>query len=174
MTTFEIERAFAKRATETTEGFAIGKVDLKVTGLDVMTLNGVKLPDASIEYLLTFALQSLQDAYAGAKTEAEAKGAFEKKLKAVQDGTVGVRTGGGGIDPLTKVMRQVAAEIIKAKLVEAGRKTADYTKKDAADKVALCDKLIEADRKTIEAEAKKRMAAKNTVKVDVDLDDLLA
>lgn len=94
---------------------SVGRAVLSAKVAEV-TLNGKALPIGSVEYLLNFALQSLQDAYAGAKTEAEAKGAFDTKLDRIIAGTVGVRMGGGGVSEETKVARQVVREILRKKL----------------------------------------------------------
>ena len=55
------------------------------------TLDGKPLPQASVEYLLGFALQSLQDAYAGAKSPETAKAAYAAKHNRLIEGTVGAR-----------------------------------------------------------------------------------
>lgn len=95
---------------------AIGRVVLDADVKSVK-LNGKDLPAGSIEYLLNFALQSLQDAYAGAKNEAEAQGAFNTKLDRLVSGTIGVRLGGGNsVDEATKVARQITKAAFKFKL----------------------------------------------------------
>lgn len=58
------------------------------------TLNGEALPEASVKHLATFALQSLQDAYAGSKSADTAKAAFEKKANKIFGGTIGTRATG--------------------------------------------------------------------------------
>lgn len=93
----------------------IGGVRLDAS-IDSVAINGTKLPAKSVEYLLNFALQSLQDAYAGAKNEDEAKASFEKKLASLVDGTIGVRTGGGGQSEETRVAISVTRAILKANL----------------------------------------------------------
>lgn len=108
----------------------VGRAVLSAKVVDV-TLNGKTLPIGSVEYLLNFALQSLQDAYAGAKNEAEAKGAFDTKLDRIIGGTVGVRMGGGGVSEETKVIRQVVREILRKRL-EKDAYEAKYKDDDAA------------------------------------------
>lgn len=96
-----------------------GQIGRVVLDADVKSvkLNGKDLPIGSIEYLLNFALQSLQDAYAGAKSEAEAQGAFNTKLDRLVAGTIGVRLGGGAsASEETKIARQITKAALKAKL----------------------------------------------------------
>lgn len=109
---------------------AVGRAVLSAKVVDV-SLNGKTLPIGSVEYLLNFALQSLQDAYAGAKTEAEARGAFDTKLDRIIAGAVGVRMGGGGVSEETKVIRQVVREILRKRL-EKDVYEAKYKDDDAA------------------------------------------
>lgn len=93
----------------------VGKVFLE-SDVTTIKLNGKPIPDSSIEYLLTFALQSLQDAYAGAKTEAEAKGGWEKKLDAIVNGTLGTRGTGTTVSEEQAVGRIVVRRKYKAQL----------------------------------------------------------
>lgn len=72
---------------------AVGSVTLTVPD-GAWTLNGVKLSDTAVGHLATFALQTLQDAYAGAKNAGEASAAFQKKLDRILEGKIGVREGG--------------------------------------------------------------------------------
>lgn len=161
----DIKRAFVHR----TYG-DIGSVTM--TGNAKIALDGKDLPDASVAYLMNFALQSLQDAYAGAKTDDEAKANWAKKLKTLVEGTVGIRTGGSGVDALTKLMRSVAREIVRAKMAEANKPYKEFTAKTADEQNIVLDKVIEGNREVIEAEARKRMNAKTKLKDSVDLGDL--
>ena len=88
------------------------------------TLNGQDLPDASVAHLMTFALQTLQDAYAGAKSTGEALGAFNGKLDKLLNGTIGTRGGGDGADERTRVARQLVRGLVKAKY---GSKSPEWT-----------------------------------------------
>lgn len=72
---------------------SIGEVTLVVPESG-WTLNGKALSESSIRHLATFSLQSLQDAYAGAKTPADAEGNWGKKLDRILAGTIGTREGG--------------------------------------------------------------------------------
>ena len=87
------------------------------------TLNGTILPDASVAHLMTFALQTLQDAYAGAKSTDEALGAFNGKLDNLLNGTIGTRGTGDGADERTRVARSVVHAAAKAKF---GAKSAEW------------------------------------------------
>lgn len=165
MTKFEFTRSFIHRTFGD-----IGSVE--VTGEATVALDGKALPDTSVQYLMNFALQSLQDAYAGAKDATEAGANWQKKLDALIEGTVGVRSGGGGVDAMTKLCRAVAREILRSKMALAGKPYKDFTAKDADEQNAVLDKIINANRDTIEAEAKKRLAAKSKLADSVDLGDL--
>ncbi len=104
-----------KRAFEHKTHGQIGAVHL-VADVAKVAIDGKELPGKSVEYLLNFALQSLQDAYAGAKNEAEAKAMFAKRLENVIAGTIGQRVGGGGQSEETRVTLSVVRAILKAKL----------------------------------------------------------
>lgn len=146
----------------------IGRVVLEAD-VKVMKLNGLPIPDASVEYLLNFALQSLQDAYAGAKTEAEATGAFGTKLDRLIAGTIGVRLGGGAsVSEETRVARQITRAKLRAGLekdvYEAKYKEDDeavdavFAKNEAKLRPFVDEKLAELKR---EREAKARLAGKS-------------
>jgi uncharacterized protein (UPF0335 family) len=114
----QVVRNFVKRATEKSSWDGdIGRVMLE-TDATVIKLNGKPIPAQSMEYLLTFALQSLQDAYAGAQSLDEAKGNWEKKLAAITEGTLGQRSGGGSVSEETKVARQITKQALKAKIAK--------------------------------------------------------
>lgn len=98
MTIHTVARVFAKRETEKSNWSGrIGAVTLEANITDV-SVDGKSLPAASIEYLLNFSLQSLQDAYAGAESLTEATASWEKKLSALLEGTIGVRGESGMTD----------------------------------------------------------------------------
>lgn len=120
MTTHDVARTFTHR----TFG-EIGKIAM-VADVAKVTIDGKELPETSVEYLLHFALQSLQDAYAGAKNPTEAAAAFDKKLKALCEGTIGVRTGGNaGVTEEVAVQRSITRTMFKAK---AGAKSEAWAK----------------------------------------------
>lgn len=87
-------------------------------------INGTELPESSVAHLMTFALQTLQDAYAGAKSTDEALGAFNGKLDKLLNGTIGTRSGGDGADERTRVARQLVRGLVKAKY---GAKSTEWT-----------------------------------------------
>lgn len=89
------------------------------------TLNGHELPEASVAHLMVFALQTLQDAYAGAKSTDEAQGAFNGKLDKLLNGTIGTRGSGDGADERTRVARAIVRSAVKAKF---GAKSPEWAK----------------------------------------------
>lgn len=147
---------------------AIGRVVLEAD-VKVVKLNGQPLPEGSVEYLLNFALQSLQDAYAGAGTEAEAKGAFGTKLDRLIAGTIGVRLGGGtSVSEEIRVARQITRAKLKAGLEKAVYERDYKDNDDAVDAVFaknevklrpfVDEKLAELKR---EREAKAKLTGKS-------------
>lgn len=114
MTIHNIARVFAKRETPKSDWHGrIGAIEL-VADVNSIKVAGNELGQASIDYLLNFSLQSLQDAYAGAESLAEAVAAYEKKLDALIEGTIGVRSGGGGMSD------EERAELYVAEAIYAG------------------------------------------------------
>lgn len=97
------------------KGVALGAVEFEAPE-GAFKLNGQTLPVASVQHLLNFALQTLQDAYAGAKSPEEAKGSFEKKRDKLIDGSIGVRVGGGGESEDVRVRRQIVKAVLLKKL----------------------------------------------------------
>ena len=124
-----VNRVYEKRATEKSAWSGrVGMAELKLSAADgqiVMTLNGMSLSDAMVQYLMTFSLQSLQDAYAGADSLSEATANFSKKLDAIQNGTIGSR-GGSGVSEETICQRLVAkaAYFASAKVSDAEKTAA--------------------------------------------------
>lgn len=105
---------------------AIGTVTL-VGPKGKYMLNDHELPEASVNHLLTFALQTLQDAYAGAKSTDEALGAFNGKLDKLLNGTIGTRSSGDGADERTRVARSVTMAAAKAKFGSKSPEWATFT-----------------------------------------------
>ena len=118
---YTINRSFAHRNYG-----AIGEVTL-VADKGKFTLNGTELPDASVQHLLTFALQTLQDAYAGAKDADEAQGAFNGKLDKLLGGTIGTRAVGGGVSEEVAVARSIVRAAVKAKFGSKSPEWATFT-----------------------------------------------
>lgn len=168
--TYTINRSYTHR----TYG-AIGEVELVAPG-GKYVLNGEELPAQSVEHLLTFALQTLQDAYAGADNADEAVGAFNGKLDRLIAGTLGTRSGGGGVDEFTVVMRQVVRGAVKAKLGAKSPEWSDFTglSDDAQNErlAAIYAKNEKAFKPVIEAKIAERAAErerKASLKVDIAL-----
>ena len=128
----ETSRLYEKRDTEkSTWSGRIGQATLAFTSKSdiVVTLDGKELPEASIAHLVNFALQTLQDAYAGSANLAEAVGAFETKRDKLYNGTIGAR-GGSAESEETIVQRMVAREAYMA-----SAKVSDADKKSLAAKI---------------------------------------
>jgi hypothetical protein len=117
---------------------AIGSVDFTVPK-GKFVLNGTELPEASVAHLMTFALQTLQDAYAGAKNADEAVGAFNTKLDKLIGGTIGTRGSGDGADERTRVQRSVTQAAAKAKFGAKSPEWATFTGLSDDDKNAKLD-----------------------------------
>lgn len=142
----------------------------------VISLNGNEMGERSVEHLIHYAMQSLQDQYAGvgtSKTVAEATAAFTTRLDKLVNGTIGIRSGTGGVDPLTTVMRSIARKFVKAKLSKAEYKE-KYT--DNEDKNDYLDSVIDKKPETFESAGKAELArmakeANDIAGLDVDLSD---
>lgn len=117
----EITRSYTHRTFGT-----IGEVTL-VAPKGKWMLDGKELPEASVSHLVTFALQTLQDAYAGAKDKAEAEGAFNAKYDRLVAGTLGTRGSGSGVDERTRVQRSVVFAALKAKFGAKSPEWAEFT-----------------------------------------------
>jgi hypothetical protein len=105
---------------------AIGTIEFEVPKGKYI-LNGNELPESSVAHLMTFALQTLQDAYAGAKSTDEATAAFNGKYDKLLNGTIGTRTGGDGADERTRVARSVVQMAAKAKFGAKSPEWATFT-----------------------------------------------
>lgn len=138
--TYEVTRAYAHR-----EHGDIGRVTLTVNDKGQFALDGKTLPDASAEYLMTFALQCLQDAYAGAKDNAECVGAFEGRRDKIIAGTMGVRAGGSATTERDKVARIIVGDWFRnvfAKDNPGHEKVKAYSDANSqADKYAILDAI---------------------------------
>lgn len=135
----------------------IGVVNMEAA-VAYVSIDGKELPIQSVEYLLTFALQNLQDAYAGADSADEAKARWEKKLDRLIEGSIGVREAGDGASALTKAIRGVVGDMLR----QAGKWKAvigeldEDKRSDALD--AIFAKQPEAKQAAIRATAEERMA----------------
>jgi len=147
----------------------IGSVRLSAPA-EGWTLDGKPLPESSVEYLLTFSLQALQDAYAGAKTQGEARGMFAAKRDRLAEGTIGVRSAGAGFTTVEKKALQLFRNEKIAAL--AAYKAIDST--DQPARLAFVVKVWEAVSNDVRAAytAKAEIvleAEKEAVAVDIDL-----
>jgi hypothetical protein len=120
---------------------AIGQVALTVPD-GAWALDGAALPAESIAHLARFALQTLQDAYAGAKNEAEAQAAWAKKRAALIDGTIGTRGDGTGASMETIVARSVMRNAAKVKFGKDSPQWAKFTGLADADQIAKLDEWL--------------------------------
>lgn len=149
---YAIERKFAHRTH--------GEIASVTLTADVANLkvNGKDVPAASVEYLLTFALQSLQDAYAGADSTANAKALFEKKLEKLIAGEIGVRGAGEGASEETKVQRSITKAMAKKNMGEKSEAWASFTGLSDADQNAKLDAWYKANEAALEPFVKEELA----------------
>lgn len=136
---------------------AIGSVTFTVPK-GKYAINGHELPDASIAHLMTFALQTLQDAYAGSKSTDEAQGAFNGKLDKLLNGTIGTRGSGDGADERTRVARSVVHAAAKAKFGAKSADWATFTGLDDDAKNAKLDAWYAANAATFDPAIDEEMA----------------
>lgn len=133
--------------------------EVKLThNCDKMLIDGRELPAQSIEYLINFGLQSLQDAYANAKTQAEAAGAHLKKLEALLNGTIGTRSGGVSVTEATKVARTLVRALLKDKWGVKSAEWATFTGLSDDDAEAKLDEIFEKNKDKLQARVDARLA----------------
>jgi hypothetical protein len=121
-------------------------------------LNGTELPESSVAHLMTFALQTLQDAYAGAKSTDEALGAFNGKLDKLLNGTIGTRGTGDGADERTRVARQLVRGLVKAKYGSKSSEWAAFTGLDDAAQAAKLDAMFAANEAALSGAVDEKIA----------------
>lgn len=144
MNTFKAERVYSKRETEKSDWSGrIGStvLEVKSEGDIVVTLDGKVLPAGSVEYLLNFALQSMQDAYAGADSLSAAIGAFEKKRDAIINGTLGARGSGDGTSHFQTIARRIVRGLFKTKHGAKSEKWLEFSTRSDADQNAELDAM---------------------------------
>lgn len=156
---YTINRAFVSRSFGD-----IGKVTLTAPKGDY-TIDGKALPESSVHHLLTFALQTLQDAYAGAKDAAEAQGAFNGKLDKLLAGTIGTRSSGGGVTERDKVARIIVGDWFRGAYPKGTAERAKYDEADGSGKYAILDKIW-ADNEAVFADAVDEEVAARKAKAD--------
>lgn len=121
-------------------------------------LNEQELSDASVAHLMTFALQTLQDAYAGAKSTDEALGAFNAKYDKLINGTIGTRTSGDGADERTRVARQLVRGLVKTKYGSKSTEWATFTGLSDADQNAKLDAMFAANEAALSGAVDEKLA----------------
>lgn len=136
----------------------IGEVALDAA-VTKMQIDGQNIPQGSVEYLLNFALQSLQDAYAGAKNQTEAVAAFEKKRDALIAGTIGVRVGGASVGDETRIGRNLIKQALKAKMGKDSPEWAEFTGLSDADQNTKLDELLAKNREKLAPRIEAEVAA---------------
>jgi hypothetical protein len=161
----EINRSYDHRGGKTKTPFGhIGDVKFE-TPKGKYLLNGHELPESSIAHLMDFALQTLQDAYAGSLSRDEALGDFNKKLDKILNGTLGTRSGGDGADERTRVMRSVVHLAAKARFGSKSAEWATFTGLDDEARNAKYESWYEANKAAFDPsidEEMERRAAKRT------------
>lgn len=155
----EVIRNYVKRESEKSDWHGeVGSATFEITGKDLkFTLDGKELGEDSARHLMNFALQTLQDAYAGAKSLDEAKGSFAKKRDAIIAGTLGVRGSGEGVSERKHVERRITIANIKVALKSDAAKLASFEALDDDAKNAKADEVYAKN------------AAKLSPKVDAEL-----
>lgn len=147
-----INRAFDHKAHG-----RIGIVELTAE-VGAVKIGGKELPASSVEYLLTFALQNLQDAYAGAESADDAKARFEKKLDRLVAGTIGTRMTGDSASAEERMRRTVMGELLRKS--DAGKEAWKAHEDDRDEFLdALFDKQADAKKAEIMALVAERIEA---------------
>lgn len=175
-----MSRVYSKRETEKSDWHGrIGSVELVFeSDSDItVTLDGTTLTGASVDHLLNFALQTLQDAYAGADSLDAAIGAFEKKRDRILDGSIGTRSDGDGVSYFVTVARSIVRANIKAQYGAKSDKWIAFTKLSDDDQDAKLDAVYAANepalKPKVEAEIERRAEAaraKKALKMDIVID----
>lgn len=154
----------------------IGKVEL-VAPKGKWTMDGKELPESSVSHLVMFALQTLQDAYAGAKTAEDAIAAFETKRTRLIEGTIGTRGTGDGVTERQRVARIVVRNAVKAKVGGTSDKWKAFAALDTADQNEKLDAWFAANEATfnpaVDAEMARRAeaaAAKGALASGLDIE----
>lgn len=167
--TVAIHRVFATRESSNIGAHTIG--ECRLTGEAKLSLDGKALPATSIEYLMTFALQSLQDAYAGSDSAEAARTAWSTKRDKLIEGTIGARGPGASVPLETKIAREIMRDLFNAKASAEDR--AAYKAADNAERLAMLDDRIDRNRaaidKLVAAEIKRRAETKAKLE-EVDFD----
>lgn len=159
--TFE-KRETAKNAWNGRIGHAELIMSAKGGELNV-TLNGKVLAQSMIDYLMTYSLQSLQDSYAGAENLTEATASFEKRLDAIQSGTIGVRSGSGASEEtIVKRMVAKAAFMASAKATDAEKEA--FGKLSDDEQNAKLDGIFAKNSEKLSAAVEKKISERSVMR----------
>lgn len=165
--TYTINRQFNHR-----EHGTIGAVEFTAPE-GTYKLDGKELPEASVRYLLNYALRALQDAYAGAGDKEEATDSFNARYKALIDGTVNQRQG-TGLSTEQRVALAIVKAWIKDNLSKLGKHKDTYVKADAKGKNKIALAIWESNKDAFaplvdEEMARREAKAKALAKVKADI-----
>ena len=159
-----VNRVYEKRVTEKSNwsgriGAVEFAIDAPAKGELTFRLNGKELPAQSATYLMTFALQCFQDAYAGADSLDDATASFDKKVTAVIEGTMGQR--GEGLSDEVKIGRQFALAAWQKKHGKDATRTDEELDAIMAKNAAAFKIMIDAEiaRRAAARAEKARLAA---------------
>lgn len=102
--------------------------------------------------------QKIADAASGAETEAEATASMQKAVDAILAGEWTQRTGGGGVDEFTLVMRQIVRGAMKAKFGAKSPEWTEFTGRDDAAQNAKFQEVFDANEATFRPLVEARVA----------------
>lgn len=149
-------------------------IELGIAKADAVevTLDGKKLPAASVEYLLTYgAKQSLADSYSSATDQKDFDAMLGKRFDSILAGKMTFREGGGApADPF----EAECVKLAKVRLVAAANKQGKKLPKVSTEKYkALLAAVRNGKAKDkIEAEAKRNIASAQKLADEIDADEL--
>lgn len=128
----------------------------------VFTIDPAKLPDNALLDLLRYGTQRrFNDATGGSdKTTADKHAKVEEMIAGYYEGVTSTRRVGGGVDELTKIMRQFAQTLLKETQPKEVYK-AKITDAEAADREKILDSVIARNPKAFEEKAKEEIARRN-------------
>lgn len=122
----------------------------------------VTLGDLSPEIVARLAVhglhQKIADAASGAETEAEALASMQKAVDGLLAGEWTQRTGGGGVDEVTTVRRQIVRSAVKAKFGAKSPEWTEFTGRSDADQNAKLDEIFAENEAAFTPAVEARMA----------------
>jgi hypothetical protein len=155
-----VSRTFSKRDEDDIIGSAAWRI-LPDASMEFAIDDGdfKPLPVASIQHLMFFALQTLQDAYAG-KSGEDAIAAWKIKAAKIVDGTIGTRGQSSGVSLWQSIARSLVRDVVKAS------KPAEYKAADADERNAMLDEVIAKNRDKLDPAIQKEIARRNAASAD--------